>query len=193
MHSYPLSHEEFQKLLPTICDRETTLTPDDWSPENPLLGHCAVVSLIVQNFFGGELLRASLEHVPEFAHMRSHYWNRLPDSTAEDFTAPQFGDRYPPLQPEVAPRSRALQQQRRSALPAGRGAPRLCHPRHRRDAGHVRLAGQRGRASRVAHLPQRRPARPVGFADGDGGEDAVGGVCRRPEAMRRGGGEVISN
>lgn len=81
----PLSHEGFKKLLPTICDKETSLDPDGWSSENPLLGHCAVVSLIVQNLFGGELLRASLAGT-EFAHMRSHYWNRLPDGTADDFT-----------------------------------------------------------------------------------------------------------
>lgn len=86
--------EEFKKLLPKICDRETTLDPDGWTPENPLWGHCAVVSVLAQQLFGGELLRASLEDT-EFADMRSHYWNRLFDGAVEDFTAPQFGDNYP--------------------------------------------------------------------------------------------------
>lgn len=104
----PITPEQLRALLPSLCDKETGLTPDSWSPQNPLLGHYAVVSLVAQNLFGGELLRASLTEVPEFAHMRSHYWNRLPDGTAEDFTKLQFGDRYPVLQPEVAPRSRAL-------------------------------------------------------------------------------------
>lgn len=87
--------EQFKQLLPTICDGETTQDAEHWTPENPMYGHCAVVSLVAQNLFGGELLRASLEEVPEFAHMRSHYWNRLPDGTEVDFTAPQFGGRYP--------------------------------------------------------------------------------------------------
>ena len=86
--------EEFKKILPKICDRETSLDPDGWTPENPLWGHCAVVSVLAQQKFGGELLRASLEDT-EFARMRSHYWSRLFDDTIEDFTAPQFGDNYP--------------------------------------------------------------------------------------------------
>jgi hypothetical protein len=54
------------------------------------------VALVAQDFFGGEILRASLAAVPEFAQMRSHYWNRLPDGSERDFTAPQFDGRYPP-------------------------------------------------------------------------------------------------
>lgn len=100
--------KQFEALLPVICDRETTSDAEHWTPKNPLLGHCAVASLVAQNLFGGELLRASLEGIPEFAYMRSHYWNKLPDGTEVDFTAPQFGGRYPELQSAIAPRTRAL-------------------------------------------------------------------------------------
>ncbi len=86
---------EFKVLLPLICDRETSQDAEHWSPENPLVGHCAVVSLLSQNLFGGWLLRASLEGIPEFARMRSHYWNKLADGSEEDFTKPQFGEYYP--------------------------------------------------------------------------------------------------
>lgn len=82
--------EEFADLLPFICDRETSSDPDNWTPENPLWGHCAVVSLIAQDLFGGKLFRTSLLDIPEFARMRSHYKN-----AARDFTASQFGDHYP--------------------------------------------------------------------------------------------------
>ncbi|MDO8574807.1 MAG: hypothetical protein Q7R61_00820 [bacterium] len=87
--------EQFKELLPSICDKETSSDPDNWTPENPLWGHCAVVSLVAQNLFGGELLRGSLMEVPGFEHMRSHYWNKLADRSVEDFTKPQFGEKYP--------------------------------------------------------------------------------------------------
>src|SRR3989344_7611221 len=92
--------EQFKELLPSICDKETSSDPENWTPENPLWGHCAVVSLIAQNLFGGEPMRAPLTHIPKFSHMRSHYWNRLPDRTGTlttelDFTATQFGNEYP--------------------------------------------------------------------------------------------------
>jgi len=101
--------EEFKALLPLICDCETSRDTEHWTPENPLCGHCAVGALVAQNLFGGELLRASLAEIPEFAHMRSHYWNRLPDGTEVDFSAPQFGGRYPVgLKSEARTRSYVL-------------------------------------------------------------------------------------
>jgi len=87
--------EQFEALLPLICDRETSQDPDHWTPENYLCGHCAVVSQLAKVTFGGVLLRASLLKYPEFAHMRSHYLNKLPDGTIKDFTAGQFGNNYP--------------------------------------------------------------------------------------------------
>lgn len=85
---------EFQQTLFDICDKETSGDSDNWTAENSLWAHCTVISLLVQDVFGGELLRASLEDT-EFADMGSHYWNRLPDGTDVDFTASQFGDSYP--------------------------------------------------------------------------------------------------
>ncbi len=100
--------EKFKEILPSICCVETSQDPKNWTLENPLWGHCAVVSLVAQNLFGGELLRASLEGT-EFAASRSHYWNRLPNGQEEDFTKAQFGDRYPiGLKAEVRPRSYVL-------------------------------------------------------------------------------------
>ncbi len=93
--------ESFEKLisdlniiLPEICSRETSSDPNGYTDTNPLWGHGAVVALLVQDVFGGDLLRASLEGTP-FAKMRSHYWNRLPGGMVLDFTASQFGEVYP--------------------------------------------------------------------------------------------------
>ncbi|MBU6414838.1 hypothetical protein KGQ34_01150 [Patescibacteria group bacterium] len=89
-----ITQEEFRKMLPLICDAETSADPDGWTPENPVWGHCAVVSLLAQDFFGGTLLRASLKETL-FKAAGSHYWNKLEDGTEVDFTAPQFGNQYP--------------------------------------------------------------------------------------------------
>ncbi|MDO8495392.1 MAG: hypothetical protein Q7S32_02595 [bacterium] len=95
-------------LLLKVCDQETSQDPEGWTPENPLWGHCAVVSLVVQGIFGGDLLRASLDGTP-FAKMRSHYWNRLPDGREVDFTRAQFGESGPgELKAEVRTREYVL-------------------------------------------------------------------------------------
>ena len=101
-----ITPQKLIEILPGICDKETAYSPSDWSPANPLGGHCAVVSLIAQDIFGGDILRASLKHISELSHIGSHYWNRLSDGTEIDFTRAQFGNNYPTnLKPEVKDRS----------------------------------------------------------------------------------------
>ena len=95
---------DFPALLTILCDQDTTQDPAGWTSENPLHGHCAVVAVKAQEFFGGDLLRSSLLGTP-FASMGSHYWNILPDGVEMDFTAGQFcGSR--PLFPDAEIRSR---------------------------------------------------------------------------------------
>lgn len=89
-----LTVEQFQELLPDVCDSRTSVSPHTWVSENPLLGHGAVVALVAQDFFGGQLLRVSLEGT-SFANMRSHYFNRLSDGNIIDFTVSQFEGQYP--------------------------------------------------------------------------------------------------
>ncbi|MBI4141193.1 hypothetical protein HY485_05140 [Candidatus Woesearchaeota archaeon] len=99
--------DEFKRVLPLLCDKETSLASGQWSAENPFCGHCAVVSLVAQNLFGGDLLRASLENTV-FAAMRSYYWNKLPDGSEVDFTKPQFKDAVLSLEGVVRERSYVL-------------------------------------------------------------------------------------
>ena len=89
-----LSLLKLEKILPEICDRKTAYCAREWTEDNPLWGHCAVVALLVQEIFGGELLRVSLEGTP-FAKARYHYWNRLPDGTEVDLTRIQFAGKFP--------------------------------------------------------------------------------------------------
>jgi hypothetical protein len=86
-----ISLERFLEILPTVCAKETAAGKGaGWTPENPLWGHCAVASLLIQKLFGGTLERASLAGTP-FAAGGSHYRNRLPDGSMIDSTAAQFG------------------------------------------------------------------------------------------------------
>lgn len=107
MHT-KITPDQIRSILPDICSGETAYDSKSWTSENPLGGHCAIVSAIAQDIFGGEIVRMSLADT-EFAHLSSHYWNRLPDGSIEDFTRTQFGDRFPQgLQEAVKDRSYIL-------------------------------------------------------------------------------------
>lgn len=72
-----------------------------WSAERPSVGQCAVTALLVQDYFGGELLRGVVCG-------ESHYWNRLPDGSEVDLTAQQFSDYRLDAPPEVRDRAYVL-------------------------------------------------------------------------------------
>jgi hypothetical protein len=75
--------EDLRSYLRDVWRADTSLTPNDWSASNPAVGQCAVTALIVQDYFGGELLRGCTEG-------GTHYWNRLPNGQEIDLTAEQF-------------------------------------------------------------------------------------------------------
>ena len=52
-----------------------------WTPNQPEVGQCAVTALVVNDFFGGEIVGDTALH---------HYWNRLPDGREVDVTKGQF-------------------------------------------------------------------------------------------------------
>jgi len=56
----------------------------EWNPCNPSLNQCAITALVIQKYFGGDLLRCKMTNDD------SHYWNRLPDGTEVDLTEDQF-------------------------------------------------------------------------------------------------------
>lgn len=92
--------DELFKFLELCWSRDTSADPDGWTRENPAWGQCAVTALVTQDFFGGEILRASLEDVAGYQYMRSHYWNRLPSGAQLDLSQRQFDrlayDKIPP-------------------------------------------------------------------------------------------------
>lgn len=51
-----------------------------WSQNNPTAGHCAIVSMIVQDYFGGEIYKIKSQH---------HYYNLI-DGNIIDLTKDQY-------------------------------------------------------------------------------------------------------
>jgi deoxycytidylate deaminase len=91
--SEKVSVEELTKCLQESWSKETSADPENWSPDNPAWGQCAVTTLVAQDFLGGAITRLDLSHAPhpKIAAMRSHYFNNI-DGHDRDFSASQFPD-----------------------------------------------------------------------------------------------------
>ncbi len=75
--------ETLRTRLRQAWNADTSASPEQWGPTNPALGQCAVTALVIQDHFGGDLLRCKINGI-------SHYWNRLPDGSEIDLTKEQF-------------------------------------------------------------------------------------------------------
>jgi hypothetical protein len=117
-----MNKEDFIKKLRIVASKDTSADPEGWTSGNPLWGHCAVASLLAQDYFGGELMRGALDGHPKYARLRSHFWNSIPEEV--DFTAGQYLDlKFSELLKEPRDRERVLSHpdtQRRYALLKGR-------------------------------------------------------------------------
>lgn len=56
----------------------------EWTSKSPSLNQCAVTALVIQEYFGGHLLRCECDDGD------SHYWNLLPGEEEVDWTEQQF-------------------------------------------------------------------------------------------------------
>jgi hypothetical protein len=92
--------ETFRRVVRLGWLHDTSASPDEWKASRPSIGQCAVTALLVQETFGGELLRVVNEGV-------SHYFNRLPDGSEVDLTRDQF-DAWDPSPAEVRGRDYVL-------------------------------------------------------------------------------------
>jgi len=77
-----LELDKLKNALLKSWNKETAM--GGWMAENPSLNQCAVTALVVQDFFGGDLLRCKMTNGD------SHYWNRLPNGDEVDLTYEQF-------------------------------------------------------------------------------------------------------
>ena len=89
MKNLSLSH--FINVLQESWSATTSYESDEnWSPENPARGQCVVSSLVVQDYFGGDIVRYAVtgEGIDE-----THYFNVLEDGTVLDTTRSQYKDK----------------------------------------------------------------------------------------------------
>lgn len=75
--------DQLLSCVARLWSQQTSVDPANWSPGNPAWGQCAVTSLIIQDCFGGDLVRSTVGGI-------SHYWNVLPDGSVIDVTFEQF-------------------------------------------------------------------------------------------------------
>ena len=76
--------DKLEKILINIYSKETCY-PDckeRWNIDNKTLGHCAVVALLINDYFGGNICKIKINGI-------SHYFNIINDKII-DFTSDQF-------------------------------------------------------------------------------------------------------
>lgn len=79
-----------QKALLQAWNADTSYDSEHWSPSNPAWGQCAVTSLIVQDFAGGDILVTEVR-LPN-GETTKHFYNKLytPSVCEIDLTREQF-------------------------------------------------------------------------------------------------------
>jgi hypothetical protein len=84
MGSCPHDFKEFkiEQVRQALFKSWSIETSSKWIPENPARGQCSVTALVINNLFGGEILKTLL---PE----GWHFYNRI-DGKRYDFTDSQF-------------------------------------------------------------------------------------------------------
>ena len=76
--------DKLEKILINIYSKETCY-PDckgQWNIDNKTLGHCAIVALLINDYFGGDICKIKVNGI-------SHYFNIINDKII-DFTSDQF-------------------------------------------------------------------------------------------------------
>ena len=76
-----------EKKLLSAWSRETSYLPDEWSTENPARWQCAVTAIVVQELFGGDILKCNVS-----GEGSSHFYNIVRNGELVDFTRSQFNE-----------------------------------------------------------------------------------------------------
>ena len=78
---------ELEKILEKCWCKETSVDPDRWLDKNSAWGQCVPTSLVVNDYFGGEIVWA-IAKLPDGEEI-SHYSNKL-NGREIDLTRKQF-------------------------------------------------------------------------------------------------------
>ena len=76
-----------ERALQKSWCKETAYQADDWSETNPAIGQCAVTALLLNDYFGGEIVWS--EAILPNGQFISHYFNLI-DGKEIDLTRSQF-------------------------------------------------------------------------------------------------------
>lgn len=76
--------EQLERYLYKIYSKDTCHPScrDEWNDSNPTLGYCAIVSILVNDYFGGEIYKIKVDGI-------CHYFNLIDDNVV-DLTSDQF-------------------------------------------------------------------------------------------------------
>lgn len=76
-----------EQVLKKSWSKETAYSPHSWCEENPAFGQCAVTALIINDYFGGDIVWT--EATLPSGEKISHYFNII-EETEVDLTRSQF-------------------------------------------------------------------------------------------------------
>lgn len=82
-----VSESELKLALKKSWTQESSSTPKKWTSHNPACGQCAVTALIVNDYFGGDILWTNA--VLPNGKKISHFFNKI-EYIEKDFTKIQF-------------------------------------------------------------------------------------------------------
>jgi hypothetical protein len=105
-----ISLKKLENAIKKSWDRETCHYKFIWDNKklSESAGHCRVVSLIVQDFFGGEIMYSYVHGNPRW----DHYWNKLSDDKEIDLTQDQFPKNIKFVKPKLISRNKVLSSKR---------------------------------------------------------------------------------
>ena len=78
---------KLELALKNSWTKETSSDKENWTPDNPAWGQCAVTALVVNDYLGGEIIWANTV-LPDGRKV-SHYFNKI-DGREVDLTRDQF-------------------------------------------------------------------------------------------------------
>jgi len=102
--------KNLEKLIKNSWGRDTCHYKFLWDDKSitDSAGHCRVVSLIVQDYFGGEIIYSYVKGNKKW----DHYWNKLPNGKEIDLTKDQFPKNIKFVKPKIITRKQVLKSER---------------------------------------------------------------------------------
>ncbi len=106
-----LTLKQLEKAIRNSWGRDTCyykfIWDDKHQPESA--GHCRVVALIVNDYFGGKFLFSRVIGNPKsIKYNYTHYWNVLPEGKEVDFTKDQFPKNLKLTKPRILSRTQMI-------------------------------------------------------------------------------------